>query len=188
MFQVSFYFPLSLFCCPPQGCLPVILSTTRIPTNPRCINTDRTWNPSERNSLQNKSHDIWIAHGLSKVKHPQVKYWPGRKAPALWQHCPAGLCQWHCCLGTWPPHSHTIQNTPMPWETVSWKELSGKWATDYIKGLLEQLVAPFQSVVAPHLVQFYYYSLNSPKMLGFSLPVNYRLLTEMHHFSGLLQG
>lgn len=59
----------------------------------------------------------------------------------------------------------------MLWE--SWRELSGKQATDCIKGLPEQLAAPVQSVVAPHLMQVYSYSLNSPKMLGFSFPVSY---------------
>ncbi|RLV89796.1 hypothetical protein DV515_00014706 [Chloebia gouldiae] len=46
--------------------MPAILSTTHIPKNPRCINTDRMRNPSERKSPQNKSHGVWIAHGLSK--------------------------------------------------------------------------------------------------------------------------
>lgn len=39
--RFHFFFPLSLFCCPPWGCLPGIHSSTHIPANPRCINTDR---------------------------------------------------------------------------------------------------------------------------------------------------
>lgn len=67
--------------------------------------------------------------------------------------------------------------------TLGWKELSGKQAPACIKGLPEQLAAPVQSLVAPHLVQFYYYSLNSPKMLGLSFPVNCQLLIE--HWASL---
>lgn len=75
--------------------------------------------------------------------------------------------------GTWPGHFHA-GDTGL--EGILWKT-----GPACIKGLPEQLAAPVQSLVAPHLVQFYYYSLNSPKMLGF--PVNCQLLTE--HWASL---
>lgn len=108
-FRFHFFFPLSLFCCPPQGCLPVILSPTHIPTNPRCINRQNVKSKWKEESIEQISWHLDCSWA-NKVKHPQVKHWAGRKAPALWQQCLAGLCQWHCSLGTWPLHSHTVQN------------------------------------------------------------------------------
>lgn len=178
MLQVSFHFPsFSLLLSSPG--MPVILSTTHIPKNPRCINTDRMWNPSERKSPQKKSHGVWIAHGLSKVKHPQVKYWAGRKACDSTAQLPLLPGDLAPPLPHYPEHFHAAGDCEL--EGIVWKI-----GHCYIKSLPEQLAAPVQSVVAPHLLQFYYYSLNSPKMLGFSFPVSYQLLTGTQSFSLLL--
>lgn len=113
-----------------EGCLPAIISTTVIWTKPRFIKTDRTWNPSERNSLHNKSHDICISHKPSKVRHSQLNYRERRKASAPWEQYPVShqlgdFCQHDTAL--WGRVSSIHPSYPTDWKTdISWKTVNCK--------------------------------------------------------------
>lgn len=99
--------------------------------NQDLLNTDRTWNPSERNSLHNISHDICISHKLSKVRHSQLNYRERRKASAPWQQYPVShqlgaFCQHDTALwgrvSSIHPSYPTDWKTDIPWKTVNCKD------------------------------------------------------------------